>query len=162
MSLVVGVNAYCDIAEADSLITSRFMSNNPIRKYWSNLSNDDKSTLIVGNTAMYDNDGMLYKWFKQDKTQPLQFPRITQFGDVIECPDNIKLGIILQGLKDCMVSESTEGEMMANGIKSFQDGTGAKIEFDNSSNAYKSNSKNSLGLYNNIWRQYFSEYSDAI
>ena len=157
MSLVVGTNAYADVAEYDALISSRFMSSNPIRQYWESLSNGDKECLIVGSTLKLDNDSMLYKGYKQDKTQPLQFPRLLNSTDVLECPDNVKLGILLQGCKDTMAEGTTEGEMMENGVKSFADGTGARIEFASSSDGLLA--KTSNGINRDIWIHYFADYS---
>ena len=159
MSLVVGTNAYADVAEYDELISSRFMSNNTIRTFWESLSEGDKESLIVGSTLKYDNDSMLYKGYKQDKTQPLQFPRLIKVSDVVNCPDNVKLGILLQGCRDSMVEGTTEGEMMANGVKSFADGTGARIEFADSSKSSGSAVKTSNGINRDIWIHYFADYS---
>ena len=158
MSLVVGVNAYADVNEYDELISSRFMSKNPIRKYWDDLDNGDKECLIVGSTLRLDNDAMLYKGYKQNINQPLQFPRIIRNGEVEQVNDNIKLGIILQGCRDAMLEGTTEGEMIANGVKSFADGTGARIEFGDTSNN-SSSVRLSNGINKDIWVQYFSQYS---
>lgn len=159
MSLVVGTNAYADVSEYDELISSRFMSSNPIRKYWETLNNSDKECLIVGSTLKYDNETMLYKGCKQSSEQSLQFPRIIKNSDVVECPDNIKLGIILQGCNDSMIEGTTEGEMLANGVKSFADGTGARIEFIDSSSSKGSAVKTSNGINRDIWIHYFAQYS---
>lgn len=157
MGLVVGVNAYADVNEYDDLISSRFMSNNPIRKYWNELSNEDKTSLIIGSTLKYDKDSFYYKGYKQDIEQSLQFPRLFSEDNVFECPDNIKLGIILQGIKDNMMIGTTEGEMIENGVKSFADGTGARIEFASSSDGLAARTSN--GINRDIWMSYFDEYT---
>ena len=159
MSLVVGTNAYADVSEYDVLIGERLMSTNPIRKYWISLSQADKESLIVGSTLKYDNETMLYKGVKQDKNQPLQFPRIINNSDIVEANDNIKLGILIQGCKDSMLEGTTEGEMLANGVKSFADGTGARIEFDNTSTSKSFTARLSNGINKDVWLHYFAEYS---
>lgn len=156
MSLIIGTNAYADVTEYDDLIASRFMSTNPIRVFWDSLSNSDKESLIVGSTLKYDRDSFNYRGYKQDKTQPLQFPRLINSDDVIDCYDNIKLGIVLQGCKDVMSEGTTEGEMYENGIKSFADGTGARIEFASSSDGLAA--KTSNGINRDIWMNYFDDY----
>ena len=157
--IVIGTNAYADINEYNNLINTRFMSNNPIRKYWESLSNSDKESLIIGSTLKYDNETMLYKGVKQSSEQSLQFPRIINNSDILECPDNIKLGIILQGCNDSMIEGTTEGEMLANGVKSFADGTGARIEFIDSSSSKGSAVRTSNGIIRDIWIHYFAQYS---
>lgn len=157
--IVIGTNAYADINEYDNLINTRFMSNNPIRKYWEALSNSDKESLIIGSTLKYDNETMLYKGVKQSSEQSLQFPRIINNSDILECPDNIKLGIILQGCNDSMIEGTTEGEMLANGVKSFADGTGARIEFMDSSSSKGSAVRTNSGIMRDIWIHYFAQYS---
>ena len=156
MSLIIGTNAYADVSEYDDLIASRFMSTNPIRVFWDSLSNSDKECLIVGSTAKYDKDSFHYKGYKQNKTQSLQFPRLLSSDDVINCPDNIKLGIVLQGCKDSLMIGTTEGEMIENGVKSFADGTGARIEFATSSDGLAA--KTSNGINRDIWMNYFDDY----
>ena len=156
MSLIIGTNAYADVNAYDDLIASRFMSTNPIRVFWESLSNEDKECLIVGSTLKYDRDSFNYKGYKQDRTQPLQFPRLLNSDDVISCPDNIKLGIVLQGCKDALSEGTTEGEMYENGIKSFADGTGARIEFASSSDGLAA--KTSNGINRDIWMNYFDDY----
>ena len=162
MELVVGTNCYADIAGYNELITNNFLSNNPIRVFWDSLDDADKKSLIISSTSKYDKESFCYKGFKLDVEQPLQFPRINVYKKTIDCPDAIKLGIILNSLRDTMSENSTESEMRANGIKSFQDGTGAKIELEYSGNVSKSAMKTGEGVYRVIWETYFSEYSNLI
>lgn len=159
MELIVGTNAYADVNEYNELISTGFISRNNIRVFWESLNDDDKKSLVIGSTLKYDNDTMLYKGNKQYKNQPLQFPRIVRCGDIINCPDSIKIGILLQGCRDSMIDGTTEGEMIMNGVKSFADGTGARIEFMDNSNSSGYSSKNSNGIYKDIWIRYFAQHS---
>lgn len=162
MALVVGTNAYADVSEYDELIASRFMSTNAIRVFWEGLNNSDKECLIVGNTLKYDKEDMCYKGFKEDINQTLQFPRVNVYGATIDCPDDIKLGIVLQGIEDSMSEGTTEAEMIKNGVKSFTDGTGAKIEFMDSSSISGNITRTSTGMYRTIYSTYFKPYTDLI
>ena len=162
MGLVVGINAYADVNEYDRLINQNFPSFNPIRKFWDELTLEDKECLIVSGTYACDKDDFMYKDFKLEQDQPMQFPRINRYKDIIQCPDDIKIGIILNVLRDSMMQDDTETEMRSKGIKSFADGTGAKIELEYSSKASLSATKNSSGFYNDIFDKYFKRYCDLI
>lgn len=156
MSLVVGVNAYADVNEYDDLLSSRFRSTSPIRVFWDSLSTEDKECVIVGNTLKYDKDSYNYIGYKQNIDQPLQYPRIVKNGEVEQCSDDIKLGIILQGIEDEISEGSTESEMIKNGVKSFADGTGARIEIADSSNGLAV--KTCDGINRDIWMNYFDKH----
>lgn len=152
MGLVVGQNSYVTVAEADEIITSRFMSISNERKLWNSLSEEDKGILIVTTTEKYDNNSMLYKGIKKDVKQALQFPRIIN-SKLVDCPETIKAGLIMQCIKD-LIADSSEEESLKNiGVKSFADGSGARIEFSDKATS------NSLNIDNKIWKQYFSAWS---
>lgn len=155
MGLVVGQNSYITVAEADEIIASRFMSISNERKLWNSLSEEegDKSIVIVATTEKYDNDNMMYKGTKVDKEQILQFPRIIE-GNIVECPDEIKIGLIMQCIKDLIADSSEEESLKSMGVKSFADGSGERIEFSDKATS------NSLNIDNKIWKQYFSTWSE--
>lgn len=150
--VVVGQNSYVTVTEADEIIASRFMSISKERKLWDSLSEDDKDILIVSTTEKYDNNTMLYKGIKKDVKQALQFPRIIN-SKLVDCPETIKAGLIMQCIKD-LIADSSEEESLKNiGVKSFADGSGARIEFSDKATS------NSLNIDNKIWKQYFSAWS---
>lgn len=152
MELVVGQNSYMTVTEADEIITSNFISTSTERKLWNSLDESDKAVIISSTTNKYDSDSMLYKGSKVSKEQKLQFPRNIH-NSVVECPDTIKIGLILQAINDLRADSSEEADLKLQGIKSFADGSGAKIEFSETS-------KNSVcGLDRNIWHRYFSMWS---
>lgn len=153
MSIVVGQNSYMTVADADLIVSSRFMSISKERKLWDSLSEEDKDILIVSTTEKYDNNTMMYKGVKKDTEQALQFPRIINNKEV-ECPEAIKAGLIMQCIKD-LIADSSEEESLKNiGIKSFADGSGARIEFSDTSTS------NVINIDNKIWKQYFSDWSE--
>ena len=152
MELVIGQNSYMTVAEADEIVTSNFISTSTERKLWDSLNESDKTVIIISTTTKYDTDAMIYKGSKVSKDQKLQFPR-TIHNKIIECPNAIKIGLILQALNDLRADSSEEADLKLNGIKSFADGSGAKIEFSETS-------KNSVcGLNRDIWHRYFSVWS---
>lgn len=153
MELVVGVNSYFDIAEADTIVHSKFLSTNKLRKLWDELNNEDKIILIISAHEQYDSDQMLYKGKKVNNEQSLQFPRYIH-NEVVECPEVIKTGLIIQSLYDISESFNEELELKDSGIKSFADGSGARIEFDTEHTVKTNNNIN-----NKVWSKYFSGYS---
>jgi hypothetical protein len=99
MELIVGTNCYTDISQANELISDYMLSTNPIRVMWNSLQDEDKKTIILNSTMKYDNDSILYKGRKQSKDQSLQFPRVENCSDVVECPDRIKIGLLIISFK---------------------------------------------------------------
>lgn len=152
MELVIGQNSYMTVAEADEIVTSNFISTSTERKLWNSLDENDKVVIISSTTNKYDTDAMIYKGSKVSRVQKLQFPRKIH-NKIVECPDTIKIGLILQALSDLRADSSEEADLRLQGIKSFADGSGAKIEFSETI-------KNSVcGLNINIWHRYFSMWS---
>ena len=96
---------------------------------------------------------MMYKGVKKDTEQALQFPRIINNKEV-ECPEAIKAGLIVQCIKDLIADGSEEESLKNMGVKSFADGSGARIEFSDTATC------NSLNIDNKIWKQYFSDWSE--
>ena len=164
MELVVGTNCYTDINDANQLIADNFMSSNPIKKVWDSLQDEDKTVLIYSSTQLCDKDSILYKGYKADINQPLQFPRCA--GVSIEVPELVKLGILVQGIKQYIVDSGSSGDfeaLQANGIKSFADGSAARVEFANATDLKtSSNYKNNLGLFNDVFKKYFIQYTKIV
>ena len=155
MELIVGQNSYMTVAEADELI-QYLPFNDSCRKLWESLENNEKTSVIISSTFMYDKDSMEYKGIKKNKEQNLQFPRIYNDNE-IECPFDIKLGLLVIGLSDISSNDSEEESLRKAGIKSFADGSGAKMEFVEN---FKTTHVNSVGIDKDIWKKYFEKYSN--
>lgn len=155
MELVVGQNSYMELAEADELI-QYLPFNDSCRKLWESLENNEKTSVIISSTFMYDKDSMEYKGIKKNKEQNLQFPRINNDTE-IECPFDVKLGMLVLGLSDISNNSSEEESLRKAGIKSFADGSGAKIDFVEN---FKTTHENSVGIDKDIWKRYFDKYSN--
>lgn len=155
MELIVGQNSYMTVAEADELIQYLPFNDN-CRKLWESLENNEKTSVIISSTFMYDKDSMEYKGIKKNKEQNLQFPRIYNDNE-IECPFDIKLGLLVISLLDISNNDSEEESLRKAGIKSFADGSGAKMEFVEN---FKTTHVNSIGIDKDIWKKYFEKYSN--
>ena len=153
--LEVGVNTYFDLVEAEGIM-KRFVKKNPDRVTWEGLDDDDKEAIIYNSTFLIDKDEMLYKGNKIVSNQPMQFPRKDEFGRAYNCPEDIKVGILLQGIREVQAFSNEELILRENGVHSFSDGSGASVTFESNS---KANTKNKLGLYNDIWYKYFQSYT---
>lgn len=164
MGIIVGTNSYIDVQEANQLITDYFMSTDPIRVFWESLSsNSDKESLILNSTRKYDRDSMGYKWFKQDNEQTLQFPRIDIYKRVIQCPEDIKLGLLIQGIKENMLNKYAEyQELKAQGIKSYKIKDASVEFFDTFQIKDVDTTRVENGIFKNEYNQYFKDYIDLI
>lgn len=153
MELIVGENTYMSLDEANEIINSRYRSNSNIKKIWTELNDEDKTITILSVTERFDNRYMFYKGDKLSKDQKLQFPRVIN-NMTFECPFSIKHGLLLQAIREIEDEQSEEIQLKNKGVKSFADGTGAKIDFETTTK-----NKNQLDMYSDIWNKYFSEWS---
>ena len=155
MELVIGQNSYMTVAEADGIIASRFRSTSKERQIWDNLNEKDKTVIIISTTEKYDNDNMLYKYKKAEINQHLQFPRMIDNGSIIECPETIKVGLLIQAILDIEEDNSEEKQLVKNGITKYKI-KDAEVDFKDT--AFNID-KNSVGLNTEVWNRYFSMWS---
>ena len=161
MSLIVGVNSYMTVEEANDLIKDMYISSSKERELWNHLSEEDKETIIISGTQLFDRDSMCYFGYKVGKDQVMKWPRII-LGKEVSVPVDIKYAILAQTIGDIVSHMDGEGSLMDNGIKSFADGGGAKIEFFSSSENNGDFSKNNLGISKGVWRKYVKKWSYII
>lgn len=164
MELVVGTNCYTDIAQATEIIDNYLTPNDPIRKYWDSVADEaTKKAIILGSTHKYDNDSMFYKWFKQSANQHLQFPRVDMNNNVIECPLDIKLGLLVQGIKVSINEKYTEySELKAQGIKNYKIKDASVEFFDVIDSSDINTVQDNTGMYKIVYNQYFKNWTDLI
>lgn len=155
MEIVVGQNSYFSVAEADEIIASRFRSTSKEKQIWDSLNEIDKTIVIISTTEKYDNDNMLYKYKKAEVNQPLQFPRMMDNGNIIECPEIIKVGLLIQAILDIEEDDSEEKQLVRNGITKYKI-KDAEVDFKDT--AFNID-KNSVGLNTEVWNRYFSMWS---
>ena len=159
MELKVGCNSYMTMDEVNEYINSNYASATPERKAWEALSDDDKAVVIIKSTRLVDRDSMLYVGRKVDKFQKMQFPRdVPSLCGVhtLNCPDEIKEGIILIALRELVYSDTEEMNMINKGIKSFSDGGGLSMSFNTSDSII---GKKVNGISIDIFNGYFAGYS---
>lgn len=164
MAIVVGEDSYITVQQASQLLNDYFMNDDPLVLKWEELAHntDDRyrEKLLKNVHRKYDEDSFFYKGRKQVATQKLQFPRVDNFGNVIQCPEDIKIGLLIMGLRELINADSEELKIKELGVKSFKDGSGASVEFGSDKELKNSTtSKNEFGIYRDIWRQYFSKYT---
>lgn len=164
MDLIVGQNCYTDIAEANELIDSYLSPTDPVRKYWDNIVEDDeKKSIILGTTHRFDRDSMCYKFFRFDSEQPLQFPRIDIYGKEYECPLDIKLGLLIQGIKTSISDKGSEyQELKAQGIKEYKIKDASVTFFEHIDLKDIDTVKLSSGMYEIVYNTYFKDWVDLI
>lgn len=80
---------YVTLEEANSYISSSFLSSDEKRKAWEGLSDDDKKVLL--RQSLYDIESLNFYGKKTDPCQPYKFPR----NGNNEVPDNVKFAQIL-------------------------------------------------------------------
>ena len=80
---------YVSLDEANSYISSSFLSSDEKRKAWEGLSDDDKKVLL--RQSLYDIESLNFYGKKTDPCQPYKFPR----NGNLEIPDNVKFAQIL-------------------------------------------------------------------
>lgn len=159
MELKVGCNSYMTMDEVNEYINSNYASATPERKAWEALNDDDKAVTIIKSTRLVDRDSMLYVGRKVDKFQKMQFPRdVPSLCGVhtLNCPDEIKEGIILIALRELVYSDTEEMNMINKGIKSFSDGGGLSMSFNTSDSII---GKKVNGISIDIFNGYFAGYS---
>lgn len=153
----VGDNAYVTIEQANNLINKYLVSSDKRRVYWEHLSDSDKDVLIVSGTAKYDTQRFLFKGTKVDKGQQLQFPRMIN-GYRVEVPESVVYAYLLMSIIDGIQSSNASDINMEN-VKSFADGSGARIEYKDNSGLEYGNKKNVSGMLNDVFEKYIKEYT---
>lgn len=157
MELIPGVNSYMTLDEINDMVNMSFLSNSKEREYWGTLSDDDKCILVLNTMDIIDNTQMKYKGVKYSKSQSLQWPRLICQVQT-DVPWAVKKGLILQMMSNSMSDLTAYNKLKRQGIKSFADGGGAKIEFANTSDGIGT-VKNNNGIDKNIFDTYFKDWT---
>ena len=125
MDLIVGVNSYISLDDANNYVKQLRMSTDKGRKKWEQLSDEDKAVLINKYTIEVDN--LPYFGKRVSTEQSLGFPRIIS-GRYLECPYQVRICIVEMSLLELEYDSTDSSELIKQGIKSFTDGGGGKVE----------------------------------
>ena len=75
MALIVGVDSYVTVEEADKMLGGLYLDNNEVYKKWQTLTESQKEVLL--RASCRDLDNLRYTGEKKNYSQKLQFPRKT-------------------------------------------------------------------------------------
>lgn len=150
--LQVGINAYMSLEEANTLIGDNLLDSDSEYVLWNSLSDSNKEKLIIKGTRLVDR--LPFRGYKHGNVfdaESLHWPRVIDWG-IIECPKDVKLGLLKQVLRAQSNSDKQEVKLAELGIKSYSI-KGASITLSD-----KSTAKISNGLYQDIFDEYFSKW----
>lgn len=157
MELQKDINSYITLEEVKQIIED-YVYVDAILEYVNTLSDNFINKIINRSTKIIDK--LHFKGYKVDSGQPLSFPRYDYKGKntvVVECPEDIKIGIVLQAIYDSYYLNKDEMQLKQLGVSSYSV-DGASISFNNnvSENKYKN------GIYKDIYEYYIREYTEYI
>ena len=150
MMLTVGVNSYMSLEEADTIIENELLDSDEEYTIWNNLSNDSKEKLIVKGTRLVDTLPWRGIKYNLSIVGSLQWPRIIN-NQIIDCPYDIKVGLLLQVIIDYINKGKKETQLMELGVTNYKI-KDASITFDSS----KVNKLNNINT--DIFNTYFKNW----
>lgn len=150
MMLTVGVNSYMSLEEADVIIENELLDSDEEYTTWNCLSNDSKEKLIVKGTRLVDTLPWRGIKYNLSVVGSLQWPRIIN-NQLIDCPYDIKVGLLLQVIIDYINKGKKETQLMELGVTNYKI-KDASITFDSS----KVNKLNNINT--DIFNTYFKNW----
>ena len=157
MELQKDINSYITLEEVKQIIED-YVYVDAILEYVNTLSDNFINKIINRSTKIIDK--LHFKGYKVDIEQPLSFPRYDYKGKntvVVECPEDIKVGIVLQAIYDSYYLNKDEVQLKKLGVSSYSvDGASISFNKDISENKYKN------GIYKDIYEYYIREYTEYI
>lgn len=150
MEIIVNVNSYMTLEEAKSIASDELDAND--LTVWNSLDDTEKTRLILKSTRKIENLVFIGHKVGRMNTQPLSFPRYIQL-QLTECPYEIKVGIIKQGIRELILSDSEEKKLQEKGVKSYNI-NGASISFGDIGGTVRLTN----GLYTDIYSECFEKW----
>ena len=150
MMLTVGVNSYMSLEEADAIIENELLDSDEEYTIWNSLGNDNKEKLIVKGTRLVDTLPWRGIKYNLSIVGSLQWPRIIN-NQIIDCPYDIKVGLLLQVIIDYINKGKKETQLMELGVTNYKI-KDASITFDSS----KVNKLNNINT--DIFNTYFENW----
>lgn len=150
MSIEIGINSYMSLDEANEIIEEELLSNDSDLIVWKALSDTDKEKLVIIGTRLVDK--LPFLGIKYNDNIVLQWPRVMNNKE-IECPRDIKIGLLKQVLRDYVNKDKQETKLQELGIKSYS--------IKNASISFSDVNPNKLsnGVYKDIYLEYFSKWT---
>lgn len=143
---------YVSIEEANAFIASHFLSSSKERIDWENLTDDDKSVLLINGLEDIENNN--FYGYKTEPTQALSFPR--NGSDIV--PDDIKFAQIYEAV-EIGFGDNTSYDAIEKGIASESIGKISTSYFSNAYYEFKNStikSSKAKKLLNNYIQNIFS------
>lgn len=150
MMLTVGENSYMSLEEADIIIEDELLDSDEEYTAWNSLSNDSKAKLILRGTRLVDTLPWRGIKYNLSVVGSLQWPRIIN-NQLIDCPYDIKVGLLLQVIIDYINKGKKETQLMELGVTNYKI-KDASITFDSS----KVNKLNNINT--DIFNTYFKNW----
>ena len=150
MSIEIGINSYMSLDEANEIMEEELLSNDSDLIAWKALSDTDKEKLVIIGTRLVDK--LPFLGIKYSDEIVLQWPRVMNNKE-IECPRDIKIGLLKQVLRDYCNKDKQETKLQELGVKSYSI-KNASISFSD-----VNSNKLSNGVYKDIYLEYFSKWT---
>ena len=150
MSIEIGINSYMSLDEANEIMEEELLSNDNDLIAWKALSDTDKEKLIIIGTRLVNK--LPFLGIKYNDKIVLQWPRVINNKE-IECPRDIKIGLLKQVLRDYYNKNKQETKLQELGVKSYSI-KNASISFSD-----VNSNKLSNGVYKDIYLEYFSKWT---
>lgn len=134
------------VEEADSIVNDVFFTDDDDAKLWAEMTDDSKSKVIYAGTKLINR--LPFIGVRYPGLNRMPWPRLTGAG-FTECPYDVKVAILKQGLRDRMNSNKNETKLQELGVKSYSI-KNASITFGDQLSKLK--------LTNGVYQDIFSEY----
>jgi hypothetical protein len=148
MELIVNKNSYMSIEDADLIVTEVFFDDEDEAKLWKVLSDIDKARIIYRGTKIINK--LPFIGVQMMNIGELRWPRYINY-EYKECPEDIKIALLKQALRDRLNSSKEEIKMQDLGVKTYSI-KGASITF-------KDNDKSRVNsIHTDIYYEYLHKW----
>lgn len=158
--LVVGVNSFISLEEANNIIGDNYISTSDTAVWWSGLSDTDKAVCLISTTNIINSEQWFWIGKRVDENQSLVFPRLdVKNNKEYDINDTFKLGIIKLMINNNETSIDEYAKLISAGVTSYKI-KDCSVSFDVGTLANKKlGGFNKVGIPDDIFRTYFINYS---
>lgn len=147
MELQVGINSYITLEEVKELANDYILIDEKLDLF-NTLSDKDICRLV--NSVTKKINKLPFKGKKETEEQLLEFPRVFNKKHV-ECPEDIKIAIVLQAVEEKYSKEKDEIKLRELGVSSYSV-DGASISFKDKVDS------GGVRLYGGIYKDIYVDY----